>query len=251
MKNTTHKENLATNDQNISFNEDYQKWKNWDEAKFSQINDIDRAYFNAEIKRMASSLSRNPIILEIGFGNGKFLQYCKEKKWHPIGIEANQLLVATAIDHGFHAINTTSLSSFKDEQFDLIVAFDVLEHMQHTKIIELLQNIRRILKDDGQFLARFPNADSPFGLMNQNGDVTHITSIGSGKIQYFATVTNFQIYFIGGEAEPIVGVSYLQLTHRFVSVLTKKIMNYFVNLIFYPRRKHPFFSSNMVVVFKK
>lgn len=32
------------------------------------------------------------------------------------------------------------------------------------------------------FLARFPNGDSTIGMRNQNGDITHVNAISTGKI---------------------------------------------------------------------
>jgi hypothetical protein len=131
------------------------------------------------------------------------------------------------------------------------VAFDVLEHIPQDLLSNLILDISRVLKSDGVFLARFPNGDSPFGLINQNGDATHVTTIGSNKIKYFAAQANMQVIFIGGEAQPIFGTSTKTLIHRAITLPIQMLLNLFVNLIFFPHGHVEFCSSNLTIILKR
>jgi 2-polyprenyl-3-methyl-5-hydroxy-6-metoxy-1,4-benzoquinol methylase len=101
-----------------------------------------------------------------------------------MGIEANLELVNIAEHLGYKALHSDEMYAINADQFDLIAAFDVLEHIPQSEILNFLSQVKRMLKNGGVFIARFPNGDSPFGLANQNGELTHVTAIGSEKFRY-------------------------------------------------------------------
>ena len=234
-----------------SYGDDYLKWKNWGNIEFAKLNKSESAYFTAEIKRTNQEFPKKSKVLEIGFGNGGFLKYAIEKGWDVFGTELNEVLVNVAQKHEFNVIQTDNLSSFEDDSFDLVVAFDVLEHIPQDAIPNMITEVKRILKRDGFFIARFPNGDSPFGLIYQNGDVTHITTIGSGKIYYFAAKTNMKVVFAGGAAQPLLGCSLVSFVHRIFALPIKKAINLFVNLTFFPHANMEFCASNLTMIYKK
>jgi SAM-dependent methyltransferase len=228
----------------------YVEWKNWEVSQFGGLRKAERTYFDAEIKKAGIDADKKIQVLEIGFGNGGFLTYAKNKRWDIIGTEINQDLVEAARRNDFDAICTEDLSTFADDTFDLVVAFDVLEHIRQDKLLSFLREINRILKDNGTFLARFPNGDSPFGLLNQNGDMTHITCIGSGKARYLANELGARLVFIGGEAQPLIAGTLRRTLHALFSVPIKKIIDLFVSLVFFQGAKVAFCSLNLVMIFR-
>lgn len=234
-----------------TYGDEYLKWKTWGESQFAKLKKTKSAYFAAEIKRANKVFSKESKVLEIGFGNGEFLNYARENDWNVCGLEANKALVETANKFGFKAIHTEDLSRFEDSTYDLIVAFDVLEHIPQEILPKMILDVSRVLKSDGVFLARFPNGDSPFGLINQNGDITHLTVIGSNKIKYFAAKANMQIVFVGGEAQPIFGTSPKTFVHRAITLPIQMLLNLFVNLIFFPHGYVEFCSSNLTIILKR
>ncbi|MBU3555948.1 bifunctional 2-polyprenyl-6-hydroxyphenol methylase/3-demethylubiquinol 3-O-methyltransferase UbiG [Polynucleobacter sp. UB-Piko-W3] len=231
-------------------NSDYLNWKEWSIDNFAQLSAFDKRYFDSELKSLPIEDGSPPLqILEIGFGNGKFLQYCVDLGWNITGTEINPLLVQIAKEKGFHAVLSENLLELADEQFDLVVAFDVLEHIPQDKIIFFLTQIKRVLKQDGICLLRFPNGDSPFGLANQNGDVTHVTAIGSEKIKFFASQASLDLITCRGEREPLLEKSLSKTLRKVVSIIFKKIINGFIYLVFYKKRNYC--SDNLVVILKK
>lgn len=126
-----------------------------------------------------------------------------------------------------------------------------MEHIPQNSLTEFINEVKRVLKVGGVFIARVPNGDSPFGLLNQNGDVTHITTIGSGKAHYFAKKCAMQVVFLGGEAQPVSGNTLLGVTHRIISLPIKKLLHIVTNLIFFPRSTISFYSSNLTLIFTK
>ena len=241
---------LSNEKTDSEYGEAYLNWKGWRSDNFGELTKLQKRYFDAEIRKSKFGSHKEIRVLEIGFGNGSFLAYARTRGWDIVGIEANNDLVQTAIDHDFNAICTDSLTTFEDRTFDLIVAFDVLEHIGQEDLLNFLSEVKRIQKNNGVFIARFPNGDSPFGLMYQNGDVTHITTIGSIKARYFVDVLGVDLIFLGGEAQPLFSGSLLVTTHRLFALPIRKLANLLVNLVFLPGRNVAFSSPNLVMIFR-
>lgn len=233
------------------YGNDYLKWKSWGAGSFGALRKSEKAYFSAEVRKTGSVFEEGASVLEIGFGNGSFLRYAQQRQWDIRGTELNAELVDIARASGFNTTHAQDLSPFADASFDLVVAFDVLEHVPQESLRGFILEVKRILRRGGYFIARFPNGDSPLGLSNQNGDVTHITTIGSGKARYFAAQAGMDVIFIGGEAKPILGMSALSFIHALITVPVRKAIDLIANAIFFPGANIPFCSSNMVMIYRK
>ena len=55
-------------------------------------------------------------------------------------------------------------------RFDTVVAFDVFEHFALEEIEARLAALETMIRPGGHLLMRFPNGQSPFGLVLQHGD---------------------------------------------------------------------------------
>ena len=85
-----------------------------------------------------------------------------------------------------------------DGSFDLIVAFDVFEHIDPHESIGFLRTLTSKLADGGALLLRFPNVDTWIGNPFQYGDVTHVNAIGALKMQYYAKEAGLAILRLRG-----------------------------------------------------
>lgn len=231
----------------------YNLWKNWSDSNFGLLSKTQIIYFNAELRRCGFSLSANyPLnIVEVGFGNGSFLKYAQIKGWDITGIEKNDSLVGVGCRAGFNCYATLEAAGLEISSIDLVVAFDVLEHMHECEILEFLLDIKKILKPGGVLIARFPNGDSPLSLPNQNGDATHITYLGSGKICYIAQLASLELVALTGEARPLLTGRFIKTIHRACTEPVIWIMNKLINIIFYPTKRINFLSANTVALFRK
>lgn len=232
------------------YSDRYNDWKNWNRDNFGQSSRFDRRYFVAELRRAGRHFDRGARVLEIGFGNGAFLSFARDSGWDICGTEVNDDLIDIATDHEFPVFKDDELGIFDENSFDLVVAFDVLEHIEPDRILGVFRNIRRVLKENGVFLARFPNGDSPFGMIYQNGDLTHRQSIGSEKAKYLANASGMETIFVGGSAYPVRGVNAKHLFHSMIVKSIKGAINYFISKIFYQRADVAFCSSNLTLVCK-
>lgn len=232
------------------YDEQYLRWKGWDPDAFARLDPRQAADFRAMLRKAGANLPVASPVLEIGFGNGMFLEYGRRQQWTMQGTEANAGLVERARRDGFAATQSETLSGFAGEQFALVAAFDVMEHIPLAALPAFLCDVRRVLRPGGIFLARFPNGDSPFGRHIQNGDVTHQTCIGSIRGRYLATQTGFDINYLGMEPQALLA-GRAHTPHRMLALPIKMLMNAFLNLIFSPRDPLPFCSPNLVMALRK
>jgi 2-polyprenyl-3-methyl-5-hydroxy-6-metoxy-1,4-benzoquinol methylase len=89
------------------------------------------------------------------------------------------------------------------DRFDLIVAFDVLEHLTVEEIVDLLRFAASLLNPGGRLLARFPNGASPFGAFYQTGDVTHVTVLSAGRIRQIGLSAGLSLVAAFNSARPV------------------------------------------------
>ena len=93
----------------------------------------------------------------VGYGSALLASIAKEV----IGIDISN----EAIDYAkqnylrenvrFHVGDATDLDFLKDEQFDVIASFEVIEHVPN--YFQYLSEVQRLLKDDGIFIISTPN----------------------------------------------------------------------------------------------
>jgi 2-polyprenyl-3-methyl-5-hydroxy-6-metoxy-1,4-benzoquinol methylase len=174
--------------------ENYIRWKHWDFEKFAQVGPGASFYFD-QLFNKNKVLGYRSKVLEIGFGNGELLGYLRAHDHKVVGVEINGSLVERAIKSGFEAFNGPILDipELQLEKFDLIVAFDVAEHMTYTELNALFAWVRSHLNKGGKLILRFPEGASPFGLAYQNGDFTHVTSLTKGKIVALCDTNNLEL----------------------------------------------------------
>jgi SAM-dependent methyltransferase len=226
----------------------YLDWKRWEATEFGRCSDSDAEVFAAECSKAGREFSGGTRVLEIGFGNGAFLGFARSRGWDVEGVEANPDLVERAKAAGFQARHARDLEGFETGTFQLIAAFDVMEHIPRASLSGFMAEVRRLLVDGGIFLARFPNGDSPFGLVNQNGDVTHATAIGSVMVRHLAGCIGATLLYVGAPAVAIERGGRRKAAEdrlrRFLIGKLDRLLNWMV----FPGQALSFFSPNLVMM---
>jgi SAM-dependent methyltransferase len=229
----------------------YRDWKCWDEAGFGQYDRLEAVYFAAELAKAGLVPTGEFSVLEIGFGNGHFAGWARAQGWRYAGTEQDPELVDRARAAGFSA-NGSGMpldAMIGAGSLDLVMAFDVLEHLTFDEICALLNEVRRLLKTDGHFVARFPSGDSPFGRVIQHGDMTHRSIIGSGIAEQLARTTGFDVVQIRAPVLPIFGAGLIASLRRVIIRSLRALIRFFLQKIYFdnqPRVVEP----NMVLVLR-
>lgn len=167
----------------------YAQWKGWS-GTFAPRRKEAR-YYAAEFR---DTPLEDRDVLEVGFGDGGFMAWASAQGARVMGTEINETLLAGAHQQGYTALEA-SLEDLAERgcHYDVIVAFDVLEHWDMDELSQHLTTVRQLLTDGGRFVARFPNGQSPFGRAFQHGDFTHKSTLSTYKMRYLATATGLEL----------------------------------------------------------
>jgi SAM-dependent methyltransferase len=98
-------------------------------------------------------------LLELGCGNGQYLQRLQSAGWKCVGIDFDPAAVANAKALGLDArVGTLAEQRFADASFDTVLMSHVIEHLPdpHAE----LREVRRILKPGGRVVLLTPNVGS-------------------------------------------------------------------------------------------
>jgi 2-polyprenyl-3-methyl-5-hydroxy-6-metoxy-1,4-benzoquinol methylase len=133
----------------------YESYKKWQDKLFDNSG---ADYFEAEFRGLPVAESR---VIEIGFGAGQCMAWLASRGAQVTGLEIQPRLVVEGRSRGFD----THLSREFDwtpltGKVDLIVGFDVLEHLTDAETVSLLRTGAVALKPGGAMLFRFPNMAS-------------------------------------------------------------------------------------------
>ena len=231
----------------MSKNNRYIDWKNWEADSFAKTSKLEEAYFNNIFKLL--KLKKSSKILEIGFGNGSFLGYAVSQKFNYDGVESNQNLVDLAIDNNFSAY--TSLDKINREtKYDLIILFDVIEHINADAVEEFFKEMNVHLEETGSIFLRFPNGSSPLGLGNQHGDVTHCNIVTLPKLNYWCYNSDLKVIFYRGDIRPFIfRHNILKMPSRLIRLFFHVLTEKFIRSI--SSQSKGVLSSNLEVVIKK
>ncbi len=134
--------------------ENYSEWKGWiNQVPFGQLSMVDREKFRLQLECCGIPY-KNINALEIGYGNGGFFRFLKDNGSTVEGIEVQEPLLQAAKDFGGQV--HSSLDEVSQGPYDLVVAFDVLEHLTVDQLHDLFARAAKPLKSDGVMLFRFP-----------------------------------------------------------------------------------------------
>lgn len=128
-------------------------------GSYDYLSDITiKRYIN--ILKTFEEARKNGNILDIGCGKGQFLMQAKKLGWNPYGIEYGEENIRNLESLGIEI--KTDIVKYPDNCFDVITAFEVLEHLVDPQ--NMLDEIRRILRPGGMLYITVPN----FGSLSKN-----------------------------------------------------------------------------------
>lgn len=240
----------------------YSRFKGWKEDGFGRYKKHWAGYYRKELAALgaygADGATRPLRLLEIGFGNGSFLGWARDQGHIVFGVEIDPLQLSASERAGFNTRSSLSAltSAFDIGGLDGVVAFDVFEHLTPSQLTELLQEIQRLLTPEGWILARFPNGDSPFGRLNQHGDLTHVTTLGSMALRQLALASHLELLYAGSPQTPVLRIGLAHGVAAALSIVMRGVFELPLQALlnaYYPGSIPRWFSlaPNMVARFAK
>lgn len=127
---------------------------------YSQLEKFDWYYMadKWEFSAALELLGNAGLVLEVGVGEGHFLQAARQRGYAVEGVELNPKGAERARALGFriHEFTLDELSTHKAHVFDAICSFQVLEHVPNPRVF--LEQMIALLKPGGKLILSVPNA---------------------------------------------------------------------------------------------
>ena len=177
-------------------------YKNYDQTNLSLNETNDKKYRNLKLIKTRFDYcyyqnfkNKKKKVLEVGFGQGDFLTYLSKKKVPCFGIEYNKNLVQNAKKLSLD-VTFGGIEKLEDNQFDLVVMFDVIEHFVDP--IKTLKDIYKKMKKGALLIFYTPNIKSlGFELMHDKQNLIqpfyHLNFFSKSVLEHISKITNFKI----------------------------------------------------------
>lgn len=133
-------------------------------------------------------------VLDIGCGQGKLVRLLREDGHDASGVDVSPEQVALAHEAGVAAVvlgDFIHVLAARRGDLDAVVATDLLEHLTKDEVLQVFDSVRGALRPSGVFIARTPNAISPFSGGLQYGDFTHESVFTPRSVTQIASATGY------------------------------------------------------------
>jgi SAM-dependent methyltransferase len=151
---------------------------------------------------------RNTKILDLGCGYGALLYFLKQAGYHSIkGIDGSPEQVAVARALGLDFVQAGDVLDILRKSdyvsYDVVIAFDVLEHFTKQEILTITDELYRVLRSGGRLILHVPNGEAIFSGNVYFGDLTHETGFTRQSIRQLMSCSGFsKVHF--AEDVPVV-----------------------------------------------
>lgn len=170
-------------------------------------------------------------ILDIGCGRGYLLMALQEMGYtNFIGIDIDESQIEGCIKNNVPGILVENSEDFLNQhknEYDVIILFDVLEHISTDNTISFLANIHSALKTNGILLCKVPNANNIIASRYRYNDWTHKTSFTEYSL-------DFVLYNAGFENNEVFDEPHIIQKNvlSFLAHICKKIYHFFLRFIY-------------------
>lgn len=135
-------------------------------------------------------------ILDLGCGAGALLSLLASEGYHDLaGVDTSPDQVDLAHQMGLQWVVRADLLDFlattPNQSFDVVIAFDVLEHFSKDEVLQILFEVRRVLRASGILILHVPNAAAIFSGRVYWSDFTHETAFTADSLRQVMAATGF------------------------------------------------------------
>jgi SAM-dependent methyltransferase len=149
---------------------------------------------------------RTARILDAGCGPGNLLHLLTSRGYRQIeGVDrsAEQVALARRIADQVECGDVFEYLRDREATFDLVLAFDLLEHFRKVEVLEFLDLVFRALRPGGSLMVQTPNADSPWSSSIRYGDFTHEIAFNPHSLEHVLRLAGF-VEYEARETGPVV-----------------------------------------------
>lgn len=148
--------------------------------------------YRCDIRPLLPAPGAGPV-LDIGCGQGDLIRLLRSG-YDAHGVDVSPEQVALARAAGLAQISQGDYRDVLTQQSGLLAAVtatDVLEHLTKPEVLDTFDQVMSALIPGGVFVARVPNAASPFGGHYQYGDFTHESWFTARSVRQLAAAAGF------------------------------------------------------------
>ncbi len=162
-------------------------------------------YYHTYYKKIFDKIDKKSKILEIGCNMGSMLKVLNEEGGFSdlTGIDLSVDDLEIAMSRCDKSIKLKCVDAFeflqeKEKIYDVIYSKAVFEHIEKSRIVELLQLCKKALKSNGILIVEVPNMDWIFASHERYMDFTHEVGFTKESLgQVFRNVIgNVEIYYL-------------------------------------------------------
>jgi SAM-dependent methyltransferase len=150
--------------------------------------------YRREIRPALPSPEAGPVV-DVGCGQGQLVKLLLADGYDAEGIDVSPEQVAIARASGLDRVRQGDYRDFlqaRAGQLAGVTATDVLEHLTKPEVLDTFDRVARALVPGGVFVARVPNAVSPFGGLIRYGDFTHESWYTERSVRQIAAAAGFE-----------------------------------------------------------
>jgi 2-polyprenyl-3-methyl-5-hydroxy-6-metoxy-1,4-benzoquinol methylase len=168
-----------------------------------------RIIYRRDIRPLLPPPSAGPVV-DIGCGSGQLVRCLLADGYDAAGIDISPEEVALARAAGLGQVRHGDYRELLRErpgELAAVTATDLLEHLTKPEVLAAFDAVAAALRPGGRFVARVPNAVSPFGGHVRYGDFTHETWYTARSVRQLAAATGLGMAAVIGCPPPAHGVA--------------------------------------------
>ena len=154
---------------------------------------VNALVYRRDIRSMLPAPEAGPVF-DIGCGQGALVRLLLNDGYDAAGVDISPEQVAIAHSVGLVQVQAGDYRDIlggRVGEFAAITATDVLEHLTKNEVLETFDYVASALAPGGVFVARVPNAGSPFGGHIRHGDFTHESWYTDRSVRQLSAATGF------------------------------------------------------------
>lgn len=188
--------------------------------------------YNYYLLSSLKDINRDINVLEIGCGRGYTMMTLRKMGFHNVfGIDIDKSQTKYCKHSGLNVElvdDTIDFLAKHTSEYDLVIAFDVLEHMDKNELICALKGIYAALRPEGKVICKVPNANHPLSMRYRYIDWTHYMSFTECSLDFVLYNTGFRNIKVF--EEPYVpqkmGLKY------FISMIIRNVNRFYIRMMY-------------------
>jgi 2-polyprenyl-3-methyl-5-hydroxy-6-metoxy-1,4-benzoquinol methylase len=134
-------------------------------------------------------------IVDVGCGGGLLLRFFQRHGYNNqmgVDLSTEQLAAARQVCANVHLEGATEFLTARPGAFDMVVSFDLIEHLRKDELLDFLGAAHDALRPGGRLILQTPNCASPFGIVQRYADFTHEVGLTPNSLTWLLRLSGFQ-----------------------------------------------------------